>query len=59
VRWVETVRRLAADFADPLFVELGPGNVAVNTIKRIVPGAKTFACGTTAQVNELLTMVAA
>ena len=59
VRWVDVVRRLAADFPDALFVELGPGNVAVNTIKRNVPGSKTFACGTAAQVNELLTMVAA
>jgi [acyl-carrier-protein] S-malonyltransferase len=59
VRWVDVVRKLAADFPDALFVELGPGNVAVGTIKRNVTGAKTFACGTTEQVNELLTMVAA
>jgi [acyl-carrier-protein] S-malonyltransferase len=59
VRWIDVVRTLAADFPDALFVELGPGNVAVGTIKRNVTGAKTFACGTTEQVNELLTMVAA
>lgn len=59
VRWVESTRRLAADFPDALFVEVGPGNVAIGTIKRNVPGAKTFACGTVAQVNELLTMVPA
>lgn len=59
VRWVDVVRKLAGDFPDALFVELGPGNVAVGTIKRNVAGAKTFACGTVAQVNELLTMVPA
>jgi hypothetical protein len=56
---VEATRRLAADFPDALFVEVGPGNVAIGTIRRNVPGAKTFACGTVAQVNELLTMVPA
>ena len=59
VRWVDVIRKLAADYPDALFVELGPGNVAVGTIKRNVTGAKTFACGTAEQVNELLTMVAA
>lgn len=59
VRWIEVVRKLAADFPEALFVELGPGNVAVNTIKRNVAGAKTFACGTADQVNELLAMVPA
>jgi [acyl-carrier-protein] S-malonyltransferase len=59
VRWVDSVRHLAADFPEALFVELGPGNVASNTIRRNVAGAKTFACGTAEQVNELLTMVPA
>lgn len=59
VQWAESVRRLATDFPGALFVELGPGNVLTGLIKRIVPEAATFACGTAAEATELLQRIAA
>ena len=53
----ELVRLLATDWPDALFVEMGPGNVLTGLIKRIVPGAQTFACGTAAETAELLTRI--
>lgn len=59
VRWVDVVRRLAADFPGALFVELGPGTVLTGLLKRIVPDANGMACGTAKDVNDLLARVAA
>jgi [acyl-carrier-protein] S-malonyltransferase len=59
VRWVDLVRRLAADFPGALFVELGPGNVLTGLLKRIVPAADGVACGTAKDVTELLARVGA
>lgn len=59
VRWVDVVRRLAADFPGALFVELGPGNVLTGLLKRIVPAAEGVACGTAKDVTELLARVGA
>jgi [acyl-carrier-protein] S-malonyltransferase len=58
VRWVDVVRRLAADFPSALFVEMGPGAVLTGLVKRIVPAAATATCGTAAEVEQLLTRVA-
>ena len=59
VRWTEEVRRLAAAFPGALYVELGPGTVLANLVKRIVPGAETAACGTAADIEALRQRVAA
>ena len=59
VRWTEEVRRIAAAVPGALFVELGPGSVLANLVKRIVPGSETAACGTAADVDQLLQRVAA
>ena len=40
VRWVESVRRMAADGVS-IFVEVGPGAVLSGLIRRIAPEAKT------------------
>ncbi|HKV51723.1 MAG TPA: ACP S-malonyltransferase [Gemmatimonadaceae bacterium] len=53
VRWTALVKRLAADHPGALFVELGPGTVLSNLVKRIVPGAETMPCGTVADVDAL------
>ena len=53
VRWTALVRRLAADHPGAAFVELGPGTVLSNLVRRIVPGAETIACGTAADVAAL------
>lgn len=51
VRWTAIVRRLAADHPGATFVELGPGTVLSNLVRRIVPGAETIPCGTAADVQ--------
>src|SRR5437868_9578041 len=58
VRWASEVRNIASHFPDALYVEMGPGNVLTGLIGRIVKGARTFACGTAAEVDKLLQMVA-
>lgn len=58
VRWTGEVQRIAARFPDALFVELGPGNVLTGLLTRIVPTAKGIACGTPADVEKLMTLIA-
>ena len=58
VRWSAEVRNIAQHFPDALYVEMGPGNVLTGLMGRLVKGAKTFACGTAAEVDKLLKMVA-
>ena len=58
VRWSTEIRSLASHFPDALFVEMGPGNVLTGLMGRLVKGARTFACGTSADVDKLLQMVA-
>jgi [acyl-carrier-protein] S-malonyltransferase len=54
VQWTGTVRALTATYPDALFVELGPGVVLSNLVKRIASGTQTAACGTAADVEALL-----
>jgi [acyl-carrier-protein] S-malonyltransferase len=58
VRWAGLVRNMAAAFPGALFIEMGPGNVLAGLVKRIVPGARIAACGTAADVDNLLAQVA-
>ena len=57
VRWSAEIRNIAGHFPDALYVELGPGNVLTGLMGRLVKGAKTFACGTAADVEKLQQMV--
>lgn len=57
VRWTDVVRTLAARYPGTLFVEMGPGNVLTGLLKRIAPGVAAMACGTAADVNQLLDRV--
>ena len=59
VRWTEEVRRIATAVPGALFVELGPGAVLANLVKRIVPGAAVASCGTAADVEQLRQRVTA
>jgi [acyl-carrier-protein] S-malonyltransferase len=58
VRWSTEMRNIAARFPDALFVEMGPGSVLTGLMGRLVKGAQTFACGTAAEAEKLLQMVA-
>ena len=57
VRWTDVVSTLAADFPSALFVEMGPGNVLTGLVKRIAPQVATTSCGTTAEIEALLSRV--
>jgi [acyl-carrier-protein] S-malonyltransferase len=58
VRWTEEVEALARDFPNALFVEMGPGTVLVGLMRKIAPSVKTASCGTVADVEQLLGLVA-
>ena len=58
VRWTEEVQTLARDFPDALFVEMGPGTVLVGLVRKIAPSVRTASCGTVAEVEQLLGLVA-
>jgi len=58
VRWTEEVQHIARDHAGALYVEMGPGSVLVGLVKKIVPDARTATCGTVAEVEQLLGLVA-
>jgi [acyl-carrier-protein] S-malonyltransferase len=59
VRWTQVMQNLAAAFPDALFVEMGPGNVLAGLAKRIAPNVATATCGTAAEVDALMTRLAA
>jgi [acyl-carrier-protein] S-malonyltransferase len=58
VQWSTEVRNIARRFPDALYVEMGPGNVLSGLTGRLAKGARTFACGTAAETEKLLQMVA-
>ena len=58
VIWSTVVRNIAADIPGALYVEMGPGAVLSGLVPRLVPGAKAVSCGTPADVEKLLQMVA-
>ncbi len=54
VRWVESMRRLAEQWPEARWLELGPGSVLGGLLKRIVPGAECTALGTVADLEGFL-----
>jgi [acyl-carrier-protein] S-malonyltransferase len=54
VRWTEEITAMAAAYPDAIYLELGPGNVLAGLVKKIAPNVKTMACGTAAEVNQVL-----
>jgi len=54
VRWTDEISAIGQRFPQALFVEMGPGNVLVGLVKKIVAGARTATCGTVAEVQQLL-----
>ncbi|MGI8497639.1 MAG: ACP S-malonyltransferase [Gemmatimonadaceae bacterium] len=58
VRWTDEVRQLVEARPDALFVEVGPGAVLSNLVRRIAPSVTTTTCGTPSDVESLLRRVA-
>jgi [acyl-carrier-protein] S-malonyltransferase len=58
VRWTQEVQALTTHYPDALFVEMGPGSVLVGLVKKISSGVRTATCGTVAEVEQLLGLVA-
>jgi [acyl-carrier-protein] S-malonyltransferase len=58
VRWIDEISALAQAYPQALFVEMGPGTVLVGLIRKIAPTVKTASCGTVAEVEQLLGLVA-
>lgn len=54
VRWVETIRALAARWPEARWLELGPGSVLSGLLRKIVPGATATPLGTAAEVDSFL-----
>ena len=57
VLWSTEIRNIAKYFPDALYVEMGPGSVLTGLMGRLVKGARTFACGSAAEVEKLQQMV--
>ena len=54
VRWTDLVRHISEQLPDALYVEMGPGAVLSTLVKRILPGARTMACGTAGEIDQLV-----
>lgn len=54
VQWVESMRRLAAEWPEAEWLELGPGSVLGGLLKRIIPGTNYTALGTAAEIDAYL-----
>jgi [acyl-carrier-protein] S-malonyltransferase len=58
VRWAGEITKMALQYPDALFVEMGPGSVLTGLLTRIVPSAVGMACGTPSEIENLLQRVA-
>ena len=58
VAWSRIIERLATDFPEALFVEMGPGSVLTGLVKKIAPTVQTATCGTVAEVEQLFSRAA-
>ena len=57
VRWTDEILAMAGWYPDALYVEMGPGSVLSGLVKKIVPSLRTQACGTVADIEQLLGIV--
>lgn len=57
VRWVASMRHLAATHPEARWLELGPGSVLTGLLKRIVPEASCTPLGTAADLDTFLASV--
>jgi [acyl-carrier-protein] S-malonyltransferase len=59
VQWQREMESLVALHPDALYVEMGPGSVLKGLARKIAPSLKVVTCGTAAEVDSLLTTIAA
>jgi len=59
VQWQREMESLATLHPDALYVEMGPGSVLKGLARKIAPSLKVVTCGTAADVDSLLTTIAA
>lgn len=59
VQWQREMENLAALHPDALYVEMGSGSVLKGLARKIAPSLKVVTCGTAAEVDSLLTTIAA
>ena len=59
VQWTREMESITAVHPDALYVEMGPGSVLKGLMKKIAPTVTVVTCGTAAEVDALLAMVAA
>jgi [acyl-carrier-protein] S-malonyltransferase len=58
VQWATQVRNIAERYPGATYVEMGPGQVLRGLMGRLAPGAQTISCGTVAEVEAVLKLVA-
>lgn len=58
VGWVAEVEAIAAQFPEALCLEMGPGSVLAGLAKKIAPGLRVVPCGTAADVQHVLELIA-
>jgi [acyl-carrier-protein] S-malonyltransferase len=58
VRWTDEVLAITERHPRALYVEMGPGGVLKGLVKKIAPSVRTTTCGTAAEVESLLELVA-
>lgn len=59
VQWAREMESLTSLHPDAIYAEMGPGTVLKGLMKKIAPDMKVVSCGTAAEVDGLLAMVAA
>ena len=59
VQWQREMEALTSLHPDAIYAEMGPGSVLKGLMKKIAPNVQVVTCGTAAEVDALLAMVAA
>jgi [acyl-carrier-protein] S-malonyltransferase len=59
VQWIREVESIAMLHPDALYIEMGPGAVLKGLVKKIAPTLNVVTCGTAAEVDSVLGLVAA
>lgn len=59
VQWAREMEALTSLHPDAIYAEMGPGAVLKGLMKKIAPNVRVVTCGTAAEVDALLAMVAA